>query len=103
MRRNQREASIGARRDADHWHLLQIRPVVARGFQSIQRELRRNVLSGNVASPLSGPASLKQIVRKKADMCFNVIRANALQGGNRGRRQVRAKMRLGSCFWWLRR
>ena len=98
---NEREARVGAGRDADHRNFLQIGAVVAGGLQSIERKLRRDVFGGNVASTLAGAAPFEKVVGEEANMGLDVIRTNALHSGDGRRGKVRAEAGFNARFYWL--
>ena len=66
---------------------MQIGAIVAGRLQSIERELRRDVFGGNVASALAGAAAFEKIVGEEANVSLDVVGANALHGGDGGRGQ----------------
>src|SRR5439155_14973791 len=52
---------LGIHGDADQWHSLDERAVVAGGLQAVRGELRGDVLHGDVVAARAGTASLKEV------------------------------------------
>ena len=93
---DQREASVGAGREADHGDFLHIGAVFAGGLQAIERELGGNVFGGQVAATLAGAASFEKIVGKEAGLLLDVFRADVLHSVDGGGREVRSSARFRS-------
>ena len=59
-----------------------------RGLQSIEGELRGDVLSGHIAAALSRTAAFEQVMGEKANLSANAICTDGLHRGVGGRREM---------------
>ena len=75
-------------------HPLQIAAVVARGLQTIQRKLSRDVVRRNIPAARARAASLEQIVGEEANMLPDAPCIDPLHRGHDIARQSQLRRRL---------
>ena len=77
--------AVGLWLDADQRHILEVGAVVAGGLGADQRELRGEVLGGQLAAARADAAPFQQIARQELDVSADPVSGDLLHLSRRGR------------------